>query len=614
MFRLLRAALAGCLVALPPVVSAAEDHVAALFVAPDGSDEHPGTIEQPLRTLAAAQKRLREKIASGASGRLRVLLWGGVYRLPEPLRFGPEDAAPEGSTLTYAAYPGEEAVLSGGEVVTGWRQVGEVLETTLPAPLRGTRELFINGRRATRARTPNAGYFRVEAPGPDRRTAFTFQNQDLQDWPDARQGEVVYLHDWSVSRIGIEGIDPQQRTVLLRNPIGDARPYFSIGHFEPHPRYYIENIPALLDEPGEWVLDARSGRLRYWPREGESAASIEAVVPRRELLLHIRGERAENRLVRGLRFERLVFRHCRWTAPVDGYAGAQATFHDNRSTADRMDRVPVPSAIRFELAERCALEDCTIEMLGGSAVELGETCRANEILRCRIRDIAGNGVNLGEPFTRGPLHGQEKSLDEILVATGNRVADCTIERCGVVYHGAVGIWIGIAAGTEIVHNELRELPYSGISVGWRWSDGPSGCRENLIAHNHIHDIMQRLSDGGGIYTLGRQPGTVLRGNRIHAMPVNAGRAESNGIFMDEGSTEILVEGNTIYAIARSPIRFHRAGVNVVRNNVLVSAPGVPSLRYNATPEHMVLANNATIVASDWQPSKDDPTAESGPRR
>ena len=73
--------------------------------------------------------------------------------------------------------------------------------------------------------------------------------------------------------------------------------------------------------------------------------------------------------------------------------------------------------------------------------------------------------------------------------------------------------------------------------------------------------MQRLSDGGGIYTLGWQPGTALIGNVIHDIPVNAGRAESNGMFIDQGSTDLEIKENTIYRVLRSPIRFNIAGKN-----------------------------------------------------
>jgi hypothetical protein len=127
--------------------------------------------------------------------------------------------------------------------------------------------------------------------------------------------------------------------------------------------------------------------------------------------------------------------------------------------------------------------------------------------------------------------------------------------------------------------------------------------------------MQALSDGGGIYTLGRQPGTRLFGNLIHDVPLNAGRAESNGIFMDEGSTDIVVLGNTIYNVAKSAIRFHRAGKNTIEENRLATPPGVPAFAFNACDASvMVFKDNREISAADWQPSADDPAVNAAGRR
>jgi hypothetical protein len=171
------------------------------------------------------------------------------------------------------------------------------------------------------------------------------------------------------------------------------------------------------------------------------------------------------------------------------------------------------------------------------------------------------------------------------VSKGNKVSHCLIEDCGKQFFGAVGIWCGLVANTAIDHNEIRNLPYSGVSVGWMWNTDPTPCRENTIHANHIHHLMTILSDGGGIYSLGLQPGSRITNNLIHDVQVNAGRAESNGMFLDEGTQELLVENNIIYDIARSPLRFHKALYpNVVRNNVLVCGEDIPPIRYNNTRE------------------------------
>ena len=204
---------------------------------------------------------------------------------------------------------------------------------------------------------------------------------------------------------------------------------------------------------------------------------------------------------------------------------------------------------------------------------------------------------------------------ETPVNENSHVSECIIENCGVTYHGAVGIWIGFARAAIVQNNELRNLPYTGVSVGWQWNDQPTPCQGHSINRNHIHHVMQLLSDGGGIYTLGLQPGTNLTENVIHDVARNAGRAESNGIFMDEGSTSITIEGNLIYNIANSPIRFHRAGANKIVNNRLVSTPGIPAFSFLASDQAaMTFEGNDEVVAEKWKPPANDPTVlHAGPR-
>jgi len=181
-------------------------------------------------------------------------------------------------------------------------------------------------------------------------------------------------------------------------------------------------------------------------------------------------------------------------------------------------------------------------------------------------------------------------------ASEHTVVNNLIRRGGEQFFGAVGIWVGIARDIRIAHNEIADLPYTGVSLGWMWSPAPTPAKNNVVEYNHIHHVMQMLSDGGGIYTLGRQPGSALAHNHIHDVPVNAGRAESNGMFLDEGTDSFEIAGNLIYGAARSPLRFHRARDNVVRDNVLVVPDtDTPEIRYNSTnPETIRQTGNAII--------------------
>lgn len=173
-------------------------------------------------------------------------------------------------------------------------------------------------------------------------------------------------------------------------------------------------------------------------------------------------------------------------------------------------------------------------------------CRENLIQGNGVFDVSANGILVSGPNS------------EAEVPKGNRVSNNHVHACGVEFYGAVGIWIGFTQGTVISHNLIHDLPYTGISVGWQWNPQPTACKENRIEYNQVYDVMNRLCDGGCIYTLGFQPGTVIRGNQLHDVHRSflAQGAPNNGMFIDEGSKGFLFERNVIYRTAAELVRFN----------------------------------------------------------
>ena len=546
--------------ALCVVGSVGAEEAAIVHVAPDGDDANPGTEDEPLASLEAAQETVREMLADDNAQSIEVRLADGVYRIEAPLEFGPEDSPAEGYSVTWMAASDAEPRISGGRVITGWEETEDgAFSTTIEAVQEGDwyfHELFVDGERRQRARYPSEGFARVDQVGEDRRTNFTFHSEDI---PEALAGDVsesdlelVFFHDWSSSRTPVESINREENRLHTSTEVGPSLDFFHMDNWEPHPRYYLENHAALLDAPGEWYLDRDSGELTYIPMDGESLADIKAVAPIAEGLIAARG--TEDARVRGLVFRGLHFEHAAWH-PAEAYRGIQATGHQPEWGAGWEF---VPAALSFALAEDCAVEDGSIRRVGGGGVWVGERASNNRVSGNVIDDIAGNGVFIGEDRDR-QINGQPWiDVAPEQAASSNVVEDNVIQRCGIRFFGAVGVWVGMAADTEIRHNTIRQLPYTGVSVGWLWNPEPTPCQGTIVEANHIHDVMQVLSDGGGIYTLGWQPGAVLRGNLIHSVPLNLGRAESNGMFIDEGSKELVIEGNAIYDIDRSPLRFHQA--------------------------------------------------------
>ena len=596
---------------LPAEAIASKTKVVELYVTPQGNKNADGSKDRPFRTLHEAQKRVRAIRALNRQQKVRVEIASGDYFLEKPLQFGPKDSgelAPTASTIYNATKPGTVRI-SGGQKITDWRDVNGVWVTKLR--LEGTSlasknkgdfftlfsDLWVNGHRAIPARSPNQGFYRIEKAGADDRTSFTVSKSQVLTLANPRTAEVVFLHDWSTSRIRFHSIDKEKRLYRFADAIGPSSAHFTISHFEKHPRYFVENAPELLDAPGEWNLDHATGELRYIPREGESLDTVEVIAPNLKRLIEIHGTDSKH-VVDGIQFQGIRFCHTRFNRPPHGWAGIQAAFHERRKKAGQGGRIPQPAGIDCRFATMCRFENCTFQHFAGGGISFGEGCSGCGIYKCLLQDIGGNGIMIGSTDASVVKKGDKPLVEN----SACNVDSCVIEKCGATYYEAVGIWVGIAKWTFIQNNEIRYLPYTGISLGWRWDDKPTACGQNLLKGNHIHHVMQVLSDGGGIYTLGRQPGTKLTDNIIHDVPVNAGRAESNGIFMDEGSTEISVMDNIIFNISKSPIRFHRAGKNRIWRNILAAPEGVQPFRYNRSkPQDMDIQGTDRIDADQWWP-------------
>lgn len=556
-----------------------------IYVSPTGNDNSAGTKKQPLKTLVLAEKTARQLMIQGKENEITICLADGVYHLDNPFVIQPFRGVSGDYKLQFKADKNANPVVSGGIQITDWTKnekgywIARLPENA--GNLRQVRELFIDGKRAVRARHPNNGFLRIKKAGADRRTHFYFEKDDFPIPGKAENVELVLLHDWSISRIAVREINATENKLSAVDSIGARNPeFFNLDHWEPNPRYFLENAPEFLDENYEWAYQPEVKLLLLKLPNGINPAQLQVVVPLSEGLISIVGE--ENQPVKNVTFEGITFQYSNWQILEKGYCGVQACHFDPRPTDNGW--AVVPAAVHAVWAENLSFKNCRFKNLGGSALWFSTGCKNCSTENSVFSDISGNGIMIGEGQDR-TVNGEPwwKSAPE-QVALANKIGNCTVTECGVQYYGAVGIWCGLTAETVIRNNEIFNLPYSGVSVGWMWSPEPTPCRKNTIEDNHIHHIMNILSDGGGIYMLGLQPGSVIRNNHIHNVEINAGRAESNGMFLDEGITDVIVENNLIYNIAKSPLRFHKATKNFVKGNYLFCSGGNPPIRYNSTKE------------------------------
>ena len=387
---------------------------------------------------------------------------------------------------------------------------------------------------------------------------------------------MVALLAWADFRLPIASVDEAAHVATLTL---DPRP----SNKETDARYYIENAPDALDSAGEWYLDRKTHTVSYWPMSGENMAAEQVIAPALTQLVRLEGRPERGEFVRNVVFRGLQFAHADWTMPEKGYVDTQAA-------------VPAPAAIEAVGAVECRFERCTIAHSGGYAVWFGRGSKRNQVSACELYDLGGGGVKLGEP---------RQFPDDSQQNYENVVADNHIHDLGLVYAPAVGVWAMQSGRNQIVHNHIHDLFYTAISVGWTWGYGENQSKGNIIEYNHLHDIgKEMLSDMGGIYTLGVQPGTRIRNNLIH--DIASFTYGGWGIYPDEGSSEMLIENNIVYRCKSAGFHQHYGRENIVRNNIFAFNKENQLMRTRAEPhisftfEHnIVYFDQGRLLGSNW---------------
>lgn len=532
---------------------------------------------------------------------LKVILQTGVYSLQEPLVLSPGNFGTNSDSLSIEAAPGAHPVLSGGLNIRDWRKLPRDF-AGLPKPARGKtwvaavpkmggkylefRQLWVNGQKAVRARTPNAGSL-LRLVGWDRthQTA-TIPAAALADVKSSARLEMIIDQVWEIADLRIKNFRVQGTNafVTFQEPEGGIEfqhpwPPVTVNSNYAAP-FFLANALPFLDSPGEWFEDLSDGKVYYWPRDGENLADASVCVPAIETLVRIEG--SANHAASPIQFKGITFAYTTWLRPSkEGHVPLQAGMYLLKATKLKPRGTPYhpgldnlawvgrpPAAVEVENADQVSFENCAFEHLASSGLDFEDNTHDELIKGCIFHDIGGNGLQIGK-FSDSEVetHVPYRPSDEREICARVKVADNVLSDCANEDWGCVGICAGYVRETTIEHNDVSDLPYTGISLGWGWTKMTNALRDNLVFANRVHDIGRRLGDLGGIYTLSAQPGTVIEGNAISGLqpgPYVPDPKHWYYLYLDEGSSFITVRDN--WCPAEKFLRNANGPGNVWTNN------------------------------------------------
>ncbi|MDH4410842.1 MAG: right-handed parallel beta-helix repeat-containing protein [Verrucomicrobiales bacterium] len=523
----------------------------------------------PIQTPRAARDAAR-----AAAKPVRILVADGTYAMTGPLTLGPED-----SGVTWEAAPSAKPVFTGGREITGWKEVEKGLwKATLPDKNWHFEQLWIDGRRAVRARTPNQGYHHLDGavgagvfPGLDADSnfhAFTLHEPDyelLKAIPAAERADVLLTitHAWAVGQCRIEALHDESRAVKIK-----GRASYPFIEFEPDQRFWVENFRAALDSPGEWYLDREKGEVLYRPLKGEAIGKTTFTAPIAERFLVAKG-------AKDLVFRGIAFRHAQYLYPSEG-------LHDRQAATG------LGAALEFEDCANIRIESCEIGHVGEYGVYFKNGCSDSTLTKSHLHDLGGGGVRIGE--TARP--------EEARVCRKIVVDDCILQHGGRLHPSACGVVLTHTQHCAVTHCDIGDFYYTGVSAGWNWGYGDTASRETLVENNHIHHLgWAYLSDMGGFYGLGVSPGTIIRGNHVHHIASH--RYGGWGLYTDEGSTDVTMENNLVHDTWNSGFHQHYGFFNTIRNNIFAFGH-TAQIQRSRNEAHLSFRYEGNLVV--WDPA------------
>lgn len=543
-----------------------------------------GTEAAPFATGDALYQGIVALAAKGPYA-ITVEMTSGDYVLTEPMVLDNTNLGLFGSTVSFVCKDEKEARFCGWLPVTGFTETTvngvTAWEATLPtvgdAVLYPNQCFSVAGKRLARPRYPE-GDGELEAvldrpvaeiPYNESMTKLGYDDPTIETFTRLEDIQVHMFHYWNDERLEIAEIDTAKKQIVTKTGSGIA--FIEYTHGAP---YYLDNVYEMLHTPGQFYVDKTTNKLLYIPYENETIDGFTLYASNIDVLLTADGIHGTEE-VPGLAFTNIGFIGSDWKSTTRATSQAASDIH---------------GAVRLNDVAYAKFDHCTFSHIGDYALEVQKGVHHLSVTHCSFTDLGAGGVTIyGEnavPVTDAVNHD--------LVITDNYIG-----AYGRVHANGIGIVLRYAYDCSLSHNEITDGYYSCISVGWVWGYAAHATHDILVEKNHIYNIGQyMLSDMGGIYTLGTQPGTILRGNLIHHVYSRTDKAW--GLYTDEGSTDILIENNISYDVKSEAFHQHYGKENIVRNNILAfGRDGI--VMVSRLEDHTAIHLEHNILLSDGAP-------------
>jgi hypothetical protein len=577
---------------------------ATYYVSPQGNDCNPGTQALPFRTATKARDVVRT-VNSAMTGDIVVYLRGGTYPLTSTLSLGAADSGTKGFYVKYLNYAGETPLLTGGQPISGWT-VSDSSKTIWQAPgvTSRFRQLYVNGTKAIRARTPNLGtggaanfnrITGVDQTVPNVQVA----SSQVATWDNLTKVEMHLMINWGDAILRLASYSTTGNTATLKFQSAEAdilaqRPFPILGSVKQ--AYYFENAFEFLDTPGEWYLNETTNTLYYEPRAGEDMTTATVVAPMVETLVSVMGASADTAPAHHIWFQGLAFAHSTYLRPSSfGFLDGQAGQYNVSATAQNQQYVGRPAAgILVANANNIWFERNIFAQMAATGLDFNYGTHDDTIVGNVFTDIGGAGVSVGkfvqDETTEFHIAYNPSNTSEI--CTNDTIKDNYITNVTTEIQGACGIACGYPKSVDIEHNEVSDVNYTGISVGFGWTAAANAMSGNRINYNNIHNVVKTLADGGGIYTLSNQgSGSEMEYNYLHDFQKSQwADYGDHGLYLDEQTSGYTISHNVL--VNCPAISTNHPGTNTMSDNAgtlasTISAAGIE-------PAYADIKTNLTI--------------------